>query len=341
MRIAQRDLGPGFEPYIIAEIGVNHDGSRERALEMVDLAARAGADAVKLQFFRADLLLSREAILALYQKDAGADDPFEMLRALELSVSDLRAIVERARGAGVHAIATVFSADLVEEAESVGWDAYKVASPDVINKPLIDALKATGRPIIASTGASTAEEIQRAAGWLSGRDFALLHCVSAYPTEDDFAALAGIRAIESLVDAPVGYSDHTASTDTGGYAVAAGATIIEKHLTHDRAAEGPDHAASLEPQAFHEYVRLARRAWRMVGPPGKSVQGIEQDVRRVSRQSIVSRRGLETGPVLSAGDVTVKRPGTGIEPWRMEEIIGRTLARDVDADTPLREEDLA
>jgi len=330
-------------PFIIAELGVNHDGSPQRALALVDLAHRAGADAIKLQHFRADQLLSRAARLAVYQQRAGAADPFELLRGLELTVKQMRPVVDRAHTMGLRAIVTIFSVEVVGDAADLPWDAVKVASPDIINQPLIEALRALGRPMILSTGAATADEVQRAIAWLGDHPHALLHCVSAYPTPDEHAALGGIGALKRLAPGVVvGYSDHTTSVETGARAVAAGARILEKHLTHDRAAAGPDHAASLDGDAFAEYVRRARAARpaaaAMIEP--KIVLPIERDVRTVSRQSLTTTASLAAGHVLSRADLTIKRPGTGLPPFELQRVIGRRLARPVEADMPLTAEDV-
>ena len=351
MRIGDREIGLGHPPYIIAEIGVNHDGSAERALALVDAAAHAGADAVKLQFFRADLLMSRAAGLASYQRQAGEADPLSMLRRLELGIDAVASVVDRAHTLGMHAIVTVFSVDLVAEAERLPWDAYKSASPDVVNRPLLETMSATGRPLIVSTGACEAGEVERAIGWLAGaRDrLALLQCVSCYPTSNEDAAIGAMGVLRRLFDGPVGYSDHTTGEDTGALAASLGACILEKHLTYDRAARGPDHAASLDPAGFARYAEAARSHGRMefppddprIGPPEKRVLACEQDVRRVSRQSVTTRRALEAGHALTPDDLTIKRPGTGLEPWRLGGVVGRRLARGVRADAPLVADDLA
>lgn len=360
MKIGEREIGRGAPGgvYVIAEIGVNHDGDAERALALVDAAADAGADAVKVQVFEAERLMSRAARLAVYQENAGERDPIEMLRRLELSLAAMARVAERAKRRGIHAIATVFSVELVEGAAGLGFDAFKSASPDIVNRPLLEAMAATERPLIVSTGASTLGEVERTAKWLApiGDRLAMLQCVSAYPTPDEDAALGGVGAIAAATKLPVGYSDHTRGIETGAMAVAAGACILEKHLTYDRRAQGPDHAASLEGREMREYVQLARRAGALDGEallrrgaPGiaataqrveKRVLEIERDVRLASRQSLVAKRSLRAGAALRREDLTIKRPGTGIEPWRMGEVIGRTLAADVDADMPLSDGDL-
>ncbi|TVQ54754.1 MAG: N-acetylneuraminate synthase [Phycisphaerales bacterium] len=344
MKLADRTIAPaphGTGPYIIAEIGVNHDGSPERALKLVDAAAAAGADAVKLQLFRADTLLSRAAVLADYQAKNGAADPFSMLHGLELEPDAMRAVYDRARACGLHAIITVFSRELITMAEALGVDAYKTASPDVINRPLLQDLVRTGRPLLVSTGTATLAEVARAAEWLETHPHLFLHCVSAYPTPDEEASLAARQAMFKVTSRALGYSDHTTSLDTGALAVASGACLLEKHLTYDRNASGPDHAASFDPDQFAEYVRLARRAWRMLGAPVKEVRDVEREVHRISRQSIVVRRDLPAGHVLTVEDLTVKRPGTGLPPEQFEAVLGRPLVREVSGDTPLVEDDLA
>jgi sialic acid synthase SpsE len=290
-------------------------------------------------------------------------------------------VIDRAHARGLHAIVTVFSVELVPEAETLPWDAYKTASPDIIHKPLLDALAATGKPLIVSTGASTMPEVERTMGWLSNcrERIALLQCVSCYPVPVEQAALGGIRELKAAFAVPVGYSDHTTSPRAGLAAAFAGASLLEKHITHDRRAAGPDHAASFEPSTFREYVshvraneamnhsvdediRLLRaladvqsiasanmgerfgRSMREViaskFPGSKEVSPLEQDVRTVSRQSLVTTRPLPADHRITRDDLTIKRPGTGLEPWRLDEIVGRQTARPADADVPLLEDDL-
>jgi len=341
VNIGGRTIGTGQKPYVIAEIGVNHDGEVERALSLTDAAADAGADAVKLQLFETDRLMSKAAKLAAYQRAAGETDPLAMLRRLELSIDDMALVVDRAHARGVHAIVSVFSVELVPVAETLAWDAYKTASPDIINRPLLESLAATGRPMIVSTGTSTLDEVTRAAGWLgSARDrLAFLQCVSSYPAPD--AALDGVPAIFAATGLPTGYSDHTPGTGTGARAAARGACVLEKHLTYDVTASGPDHAASLEPGGLAEYIAvLPDVAPEPNGPALKAVLDCERDVRDVSRQSLVTTRAMSPGDVVGRLDLTIKRPGTGLAPFELEAVVGRTVARAVEADVPLTAGDL-
>ncbi|MBC7773035.1 MAG: N-acetylneuraminate synthase family protein [Pyrinomonadaceae bacterium] len=349
MRISDRHISNRNKPYLIAELGVNHDGSLERALELTRAVARAGADAVKLQLFDADLLMSRASKLAAYQRAAGETDPVEMLKRLQLSMDDMGTVVELAHRCNLQAIVSVFSVELVEEAERLPWDAYKTASPDIINKPLLTALADTGKPLIVSTGASTLREVGRALKWLRdarGR-VGVLQCVSSYPTLIQQAELAGIATLQEIFDGPVGYSDHSTDTRTGAWAVNMGACILEKHVTYDRAAQGPDHAASLTPDQFctyHDRILSAHSAGEVpesaIGD-GKRVLPCEEDVRRLSRQSLTTTRCLEAGHLLSRHDLTIKRPGTGIEPFRLDDVIGMRLLHRVEADMPLMQDALS
>lgn len=372
MRIGEQEIGPGHAPYVIAEIGVNHDGEVERALMLTDAAADAGADAVKLQLFETDSLMSKAAKLAAYQKNAGETDPLAMLRRLELSIDDMAKVVDRAHARGIHAIVTVFSVELVEVAERLEWDAYKSASPDIINRPLLEAMGNTGKPLIVSTGASELDEVTRAAGWLEGIHdrLAFLQCVSSYPAP--VGAFGGIVAISEATNLPVGYSDHLEGQDAAVYLPSWGCCLFEKHLTYDRNAAGPDHAASLEPESFNNYSNfvhlgtgrgtqfpldtkvphLQREEFEkertdlnfnrdeLVGKLEKTVLDCERDVRQVSRQSLVTTCPLVSGMPITHDDLTIKRPGTGLPPYMLEELIGRRVVRDVEMDVPIVREDV-
>ncbi|MDI9403502.1 MAG: N-acetylneuraminate synthase family protein [Limnohabitans sp.] len=336
-----REIGAGRTPFVIAEIGVNHDGSFQRARELVHAARDAGADAAKFQMFDAAMLMSRDAVLAAYQKLQGASDPRDMLTALALKPDELGRLADECVDCGLVPIVTVFSLPLFAFAREQSWHAFKTASPDLVNLPLLQTVASFGKPLIVSTGAATREEVAQAARWLADvRQLAFLQCTSSYPARDDVAAIGAMHEIRAITGRTVGYSDHTASMDTGGLAVAAGAAILEKHLTYDRGACGPDHAASLDPMQFAGYVALAHRAARMVGGFTKELQTVERDVRTVSRQSLVAVCDLPEGHLVTPADLCVKRPGTGICASRLDDIVGRRLARAVEADRVLVEADI-
>jgi N,N'-diacetyllegionaminate synthase len=317
---------------VIAEIGVNHDGRVDRALELVESATHAGADAVKLQIFRADRLMHESTAFAGYQKEAvpGAG-PIDMLRRYELSPDDLRLIVVQIRELGMLPLATPFSPDDVDQIESLNLPAIKIASPDVVNWPLLRRAAQSRKPLIVSTGAASLNEISSSVAWLRGwgANFSLMHCISSYPTPAESANLGWISELHSRFHVPVGFSDHTTETLAGALAVTAGAAILEKHLTHDRAAAGPDHAASLDPAGFSEYVRLARLAGEMLGRPGKCVLEIERDVRSVSRQSLVAAHDLPAGHLIQEQDLIVQRPGSGIPASAFPSVVGLRTRRQI------------
>lgn len=336
--ILDRTISPISPTFVIAEIGVNHDGSLQRALELVDRAHAARADAVKLQIFNARTLLHSSISFATYQVDRCAEaTPTEMLERYELCPKDLQTVVDAIRERGMLAIATPFSLDDVQHIDHLHLPAIKIASPDLVNRPLLHRAAQLGRPLLISTGASTLAEIETTVGWLRewNASFALLHCISAYPTASHDAHLCWITDLATKFQLPIGYSDHTTELLAGPLAVAAGALIIEKHLTYDRAAQGPDHAASFDSGQFRQYVELIRQAELLRGVPGRRVLDVEQDVRKVSRQSIVLRRAVETGDRIREGDLTIQRPGTGIPAADFASVIGRKLVRPMPAGTLL------
>ena len=340
VRVGSRRITTSEPPFLIAEIGVNHDGEIERAIELVRAAADAGADAVKFQWFEAERLVGDAAATAGYQRRAGVSDQKAMLAALELGREELALVVDAAHESGIAAMVTVFSTELVESARTLDWDAWKTASPDLVHRPLLEALAADGRPLFVSTGASDLQEVARTDEWFPSTPLAFLHCVSAYPTPEDRADLGAMAEIARMTARPCGYSDHTALETTGGLAVAAGACVLEKHLTWSRTATGPDHAASIEPEEFARYAAFVRRAHLALGDGVKAMGELEHDVRKVARQSVRAACDLEAGTLVSETDLVVKRPGDGLEPWRMSEIIGRRLARGLRADEPIQERDL-
>lgn len=344
LKIEDRIIGPGRPTFVIAEIGVNHDGSPQKALELVRIAANCGADAVKLQLFRASILMHPTTSFAEYQKDKTRDEsPIDMLRKYELAGDALRKIMQNIRELKMIPLATPFSPGDIETAAQLRLPAVKIASPDMVNRPLLAAAHQYNKPMIISTGASTIEEVDQTVAWLQAwrAPFALLHCVSAYPTPAGKANLGWIGELAARYNVPVGYSDHTTDVVTGALASAAGALIVEKHLTYDRNARGPDHSSSVDPTQFARYVKQLREADEMRGGPGKRVLDIEQDVRNVSRQSLVVKRAVAAGEVLREQDITVQRPGTGMSASMIDVAIGRRAKTAIPAGAILQLEMLA
>lgn len=325
MNIGDHDLAARV--MVIAEIGVNHDGRVACALELVHAAKAAGADAVKLQLFAADRLVAEGTGCAAYQN---ASDQRALLRTLELSRAEVERVVAEARRVGLMPLATPFSVEDVETCAGLRLPAIKLASPDLVNWPLLRRCARVGVPLLVSTGASDAAEIARTADWLRawGGQAALLHCVSSYPTPADDAGLSSIAALAAH-GLTVGYSDHTNEVMAGALAVTAGARVVEKHLTYDRAASGPDHAASFDPDQLAEYVRHVRLAERMRGTPRTGTLAREADVRRLSRQALAFGRALRAGERVSEADLVTRRPADGVGAAEAPNVVGRTLTRDV------------
>lgn len=331
MRIGPVDLASRV--LVIAEIGVNHDGSVERALDMVRAAADAGADAVKVQVFVAERLMHKSARFAEYQVGrTDASDPVAMLKQYELDDAALARIAAEATKRGLMTIATPFSPEDVPRVVAMGAAALKIASPDIVNALLLHHACETRLPMIVSTGAATAEEIDSAVRWLKPRcaSLVVLHCISSYPTSADEANLRWIVDL-SRFGVPVGYSDHTDQLFAGAMAVSAGARIVEKHLTYDTTAAGPDHSASFDGEQFEEYVGLIRIAERMLGSPGRVVLDCEKDVRVVSRQGLVLTRDVRAGETVTLEDLTTQRPGDGVSPELLAAHVGMKVRQDMPA----------
>jgi len=340
VRIGKRSVGDGETVYVIAEAGVNHDGSVETAFRLIDVAAEAGADAVKFQMFTASELVTSTAPTANYQRtDGGPATQIELLQRLELSVRDFAAIADRCRRGGIDFLATPFSVPDLDRLGDLAPHAIKLASTDLDNAPLQEAAAETGLPLIVSTGAADALEIGAAVGRLDRLGVLdrviLLHCVSSYPTPWTDANLRAIATLRNQFNRPAGYSDHTTASETGALAVAAGACVVEKHFTLDRRSPGPDHAMSLEPDQLGQYIQAIRSAETALGSGFLACSPVEDEVRKVSRRSVVARTSIEAGTVLTASMLTAKRPAGGLDPTAIEQLIGRRLQSAVQLDQPL------
>lgn len=330
---------PHTKPYIIAEIGVNHDGNVNRALDLTRQALLAGADAIKLQLFDPDLLLSTDAELAQYQQNQSTNpttptNPQQLLSNLALKPDEIADVRNLAHELNLGFILTPFSLELFDTINALDVDAVKIASPDCINLPLIQTMSQLNKPMLISLGTITDDEypiLQHTLQTASINPLALMHCVSAYPVPKGQADLHGITRIAKRFALPTGYSDHTTQLNTGMLAVASGACVIEKHLTHNRNAPGPDHAASFDPDQFAQYVHLIHQAHAEIHTSTQSQRKTQADVKRVSRQSLCTTRDLPAGHTLTRQDLTVKRPGTGIPAYHLQQLIGHKLTQPLAA----------
>jgi N,N'-diacetyllegionaminate synthase len=346
MTIAGRAVGARGAPvFVIAEAGINHDGSVEDALALVEAAADAGADAVKFQTFDPAALTVDEAPLAEYQRERGeASDQRRMLDRLRLADAEFAQLSDLAANRGIVFLSAPFDEGSAELLDGLDVPAFKLGSGELTNLPFLAKVAAYGRPMILSTGMAVLDEVAAAVATVRGagvQDIALLHCVSSYPTPIE---QANVRAMDALraahPDCVIGYSDHVLGLDAAVAAVARGAAILERHLTLDRRRRGPDHALSSEPVEFAELVRRVRAVETALGDGIKAPQAAEANVRVVARRSLVTVRALRTGDTLDAAALTAKRPGGGLEPARLPELVGRRVARDVAAGVALTDADL-
>lgn len=346
IQIGSRNIGFGEPVFVIAEAGVNHNGDLERALQLVDAAAEAGADAVKFQTFRAEEVVSVSAPKAQYQiGTTGAEESqLDMIKRLELSPQDHRAIVAHCGTRGILFLSTPFDFESADLLETLGVPAYKIASGEITNWLFLEHMASKKKPIIISTGMSNLGEVEQAVGVLRAAgcsDLVILHCTSSYPAPPESVNL---RAMQSMADAfhvPVGFSDHTQGMEAALAAVALGACVIEKHFTLDRSLPGPDHKASLEPAELGALVRSIRIVESTLGDGLKRATSAEQDVKDVARRSIVARRTIASGTLITQDLLAFKRPGTGIPPSEYKKVIGRKAVRTIVSDTLIKFEDLA
>lgn len=340
-----RIIGPGAPPFIIAEIGANHNGSLDLALRLIDAAKACGADAVKFQSWsKSSLISSAEyARNTRYTGDGQLGGLAEEVERYQLTEPQHHAIAEYCRDTDVLFLSSVFSTQEVCLLDRLGVPAFKVASMDVNHLPLLSCVASRHKPVLLSTGMATLGDIERALAVLrddGAGPVALLHCVSSYPTPPAEVNLRNIATLACAFDVPVGFSDHTLGTAVPLAAIALGACIVEKHFTLDKNMPGWDHAISADPAEMRALVNGARDIYASLGSPLRQVGIAEMEKRKVFRRRLVAAHPLARGERLKAGDVDFKRPGTGIGPDELDYAVGRTLARDLEADEELEWSDL-
>lgn len=343
-----RVLSCGMRPYIIAEIGINHNGDLDLARRSIDAAAACGADAVKFQTFRADEFMSEKDLVFQWDTKEGTESEsmYELFRRVEMREEWHEILQDHARGQQVDFMSSTADAAAYNLLCDLDVPAIKLASEDLINRSLLKVVAGRPWPLILSTGMADIEEISEAleileAGGGFRRDsIMLMHCVSLYPTRPDCANMARIQSLASAFGCAIGYSDHTEGNDAAVLATGLGALAIEKHFTLDRSMPGPDHALSSDPEAFADMVQRVETAAAMMGNGRLTPEGEEATVRRTYRRSIVANCTLEEGTLLQEEHLALKRPGTGIHPRHLPDITGRRLCRSVAADQQMRWDDL-
>jgi N,N'-diacetyllegionaminate synthase len=323
-----RQIGPGLPCFVIAEAGVNHNGDIARALQLVDIAAAAGADAVKFQTFSAERLVTRDAPKAQYQVETTGPErsQYAMLAELELSVDDHMQLIKRCNDRGILFLSTPFDEQAADLLHGFGIAAFKTPSGELTNLDFLQHVARFGLPMIVSTGMATLGEVDSAVSAIeaSGEPpLALLHCVSNYPAAPTDVNLRAIDTLARAFGVPAGYSDHTVGIAIGLAAAALGACIIEKHYTIDRNLPGPDHRASLEPFELNALVAGIRTIEEALGDGRKRPTPSEASTAAVGRKSLVAARDIVRGAVLTTADISAKRPGTGLAPSLRDALVGR------------------
>jgi pseudaminic acid synthase len=338
-KINGRLIGPDQPPYIIAELSANHNGSLDRALQTIDAAKRCGADAVKLQTYTADTM-TIDCDAPDFMIKGGLWDGFklyDLYKWAETPYEWHRVMFEHARKIGINVFSTPFDETAVDLLEGLNTPAYKIASFELVDLPLIRYVASTGKPMIMSTGIASEAEIEEAVGTAREagcKDLVLLHCISSYPAPMDQANLRQIPELAKRFGVLTGLSDHTMGTTASVAAIALGACLIEKHFTLSRADKGPDSEFSLEPADLERLCAETKEAWQALGNPGFERQKAEEGS-KVFRRSLYFVKDLPAGHVITAEDIRRIRPGMGLAPKHFDSVVGKRLIRDVRLGQPV------
>lgn len=343
--IGRRRIGTGAAPYVIAEIGVNHNGDVALAEKTIAAAARSGADAVKFQVFHTDAFMSDPSQTYTYRNNGQdvVENMYDMFKRLELSPDDYRRLQRFSNEQGVDFFASACDEEACDMLAGMGVPAIKIASGDFTHLPLIRRAAGTGLPLIVSTGMADQAEIDEVVEILAAlapSRFLLMHCVSIYPAPDEEINLGRIVALQDRYRVPVGYSDHSLGPEACLGAVALGAVMLEKHFTFDRSLPGPDHSFSANPVDLAALATAARRAAVQRGAGGLDPSPGERRTRLEFRLSVVAARDLPAGTRLTEAMLGLKRPGDGLHPRHIDDLVGKTLRRNVSADAQLKLSDV-
>ena len=325
--------------FIIAEAGVNHNGSIKLAKELIDVAVESGADAVKFQTFKAKSLVSKTAEKADYQKKTTdtSESQFDMIKKLELDISTHKELLTYCQEKGIMFLSTPFDHDSINLLTDLGLQIFKIPSGEITNLPYLRHIGSLGKKVVLSTGMSTLQEVENALTILTGtgtkkENITILHANTMYPTPMEDVNLKAMLTIQKELDIAVGYSDHTIGIEVDIAAVAMGASIIEKHFTLDKTMDGPDHKSSLEPEELKSMVVAIRNIEKALGVYEKKPSPSESVNMKVARKSIVASQNIRKGEGLTENNITVKRPGSGISPMKWDDIIGTVATKDYKID---------
>ena len=324
---------------IIAEAGVNHNGSLQTAKKLIDVAAAAGVDFIKFQTYNTENLLTKSSPKAPYQilETGEKESQYEMLKKLELSKEHHYTIKEYCNSKHIQFLSTPFDIESINFLAKLQPILWKIPSGEITNVPYLQKIASHKQPIIMSTGMCTMHDIENALHILTSQGISkefitLLHCTTEYPTPFEEVNLRAMQSIAEKFGVSVGYSDHTRGIEVAIAAVALGARVIEKHITLDKTMEGPDHAASIEPHELHAMVKAIRNIEIALGSSLKTVTPSEQRNKDVARKSIVASQFIQKNDIFTEKNITIKRPGTGISPMKWNEVIGKRASQDFNPD---------
>lgn len=346
IKIADKFIGTGYPVFIIAEAGVNHDGEMKKAIMLVDQAKKAGADAVKFQTYEPKRLLRRDAQKPEYQKkNVPYESQYEMLERLNFSINDLSKVIEYGKKKGIIVFSTPYDEKSADDLEKIGAPLFKLASIEVVNHPFLRHMAKKGKTVILSTGLSTEVEIDEAVDvfnkYGSLNNLILLHCHVNYPSKYEDLNLNCIKTFVKKYKIPVGFSDHTQDLIIPSIAVSLGAKVIEKHLTYDKRAKGPDHSSSVEPDEFKEMVKRIRLTEVSLGNGIRKPS--EAEIKNLlMRKSLVAARDIKKGEKISKNDLTAKRPGSGLYPTfsNINKLVGKKAKKNIKIDDILKSGDV-
>lgn len=341
IKIGNRIIGEGHPVFIVAEIGINHNGDPVLAEKLIRAAADAGVDAVKFQTFKAEDLVAVNTPKDEYmKKETGSSESmYDMFKRLELPQNSYRSLKDLAESMGLIFFSSPFSESAVDFLFNLGVKVFKIASAEITNLPLLRYIGRKGLPVILSTGMSKMDEVKTAVRTLESsgcKDIILLHATISHPAKKEDLNLRAIATLKNEFKFPVGYSDHTDDIFVPSLAVASGAVLIEKHFTLDKLMDGPDHCHSMDPKGMSDMVKMIRDSEKILGASDKTCVKAEEDVRLLARRSIISKKGISKGTRIESSMITVKRPGTGIAPLSIDEVLGKVALVDIPSDETIK-----
>jgi len=331
VKIGNKKIGGNNPTYIIAEIGSNHNKDKKIAKKMIDIASKAGADAVKFQTFKAEKLYSRKT--PKLSKDG--KKPFDLIKSIELPREWQKELYQYATKKKIHFLSSPFDYEAVDELDKIGVPAFKIASFEITDLELLSYIAKRRKPVILSTGMASIEEIEEALNVIrsQGNDnIVLLHCNSAYPTPVEIVNLNVIKTMQASFEIPIGFSDHSLGIHIPVAAVANGAKVIEKHITLDRKMKGPDHNFAIEPDELKQMIQNIRDSEKAMGTGVKELSKKEKELYEKARRSVIAAQNIPKNTKITKKMLIVKRPGYGIKPKFISKVVGRTAKKDIDAD---------